>query len=183
MPVLESLQQGVIDWLKLGAGGLTDAQVILANKKGARPPIPYLTVLIQVADQNRHIRDEAIRGVDGGAPTIKQRGTRRAIAAIQGFGAETHEWLSLAQATLGQPSIQDQLDLSGFSVFTNEPIINVAALVDTEIEGRYARDFTLGYLVETDPETQIEWLVGELDMKFVKFDGDPDPLIVPMTTE
>ena len=183
MPVLESLQQGVIDWLKLAAGGLTDAQVIRSNQKGMRPPIPYLTVNIQTADQNRHIRDEAIRGEDGGAPTIKQRGHRRAVAAIQGFGALTHEWLSLAQATLGQPAIQTQLDLSGFSVFTNEPILDISTLVDTEIEGRYARDFTLNYLVETDPETQVEWLVGELDMTFIKFEGDPDPLIVSLTTE
>ncbi len=183
MAVLPALQQGVIDWLKLAGGGLTNAQVILANEKGMRPPIPYLTVNIQAADQNRHIRDEAVRDIAAGAPTVKQRGTRRAVAFVQGFGDLTHEWLSLAQATLPQPAIQAQLDLSGFSVLTNEPILDVSSLVDTEIEGRYARDFTLNYLVETDPETQVEWLVGELGMTLIKFDGDPDPLVVPMTTE
>lgn len=48
----EEVLQGVRDWLlAAGAiGGLTELQVLKANQKGPRPPLPYLTVRLLAVD-------------------------------------------------------------------------------------------------------------------------------------
>lgn len=185
MAVLEDLLQGTREWLKVVVPGLTDDQVIPADDKGPRPELPYLTVRIAPHDQPRHVRDERLTGTDGGgAPIVSIRGHRQAVAALQGFGVEAAEWLMLASLKLGLPEVQAQLDASGFDVVPLAGgITDISELIDTEIEGRYARDFDLHYVVETDPETQVEFLAGELGITLVHCETDPNPLVATLTTE
>ena len=51
-PTPEYVIQGCREWLKLAAAStpLSDAQVIPADDKGPRPPLPYLTVKLTAAD-------------------------------------------------------------------------------------------------------------------------------------
>lgn len=177
MAVREDILQGVRTWLK-ASEGLTNAQVIVADAKMQRPPLPYITVKVLTADAEVG-HDEDIRALDGGGlPTIKVRGERRATVSVQAFGSTAEGWLSSALLKRRLPSVQETLLSVGLTIEPLGPIRDISRLVDTSIEARFSLDLEVTYRLESDAVSETEALsvVGTYT-----FDGEPSDLTVTST--
>lgn len=179
MAVREDILQGVRSWLMLAAT-LTDDQVIVANDGGPRPELPYLTVLVLVADIQVG-EDEVIRGLSGATPTVKVRGTRRATVSVQAFGAAAEEWLVLARLGLRLPTVQADLLSSGLSIEPQGAPRDISRVLDTGIESRFTWDLDVLYGVESDTETETAAGTVAMTTIFEDVSPDPDPLTVTTT--
>lgn len=162
-------------WHKLAAT-LTDAQVILADAKGPRPPLPYLTVKVTVAGVHTG-RAEILDDLDeDDAPTVAVRQSYRGTVSVQGFGAGAETWLEQAAIALDLPAVRALVDAAGA---TFEPLgdgRDLSGLIDTEIEPRYLREYTVTYALASDPVSLVpstQVLVD--DFTFTSRDGDPSP--------
>lgn len=181
MTIKETLLQGVRTWLRRAAvdddTDLLHAQVIVADQKAPRPPIPYLMVRLLTPGQKVG-HDERVYGVTGGgAPTMELAGLRRATVSVQGYGEATADWLEEAVIGLGRDSVMTLNRTSGISVEDLGDTANISLLVDTGIEPRFARDFAVLYAVRGGKETLVELLETQVGMTYTDRDGDPDPLI------
>lgn len=185
MTVREAVLQACREWLKAGAVAptatpLTDAQVIPADDKGPRPPLPYLTVKVTTPGTVVGAVDEQLRAVDGGSgdPTVAVRGARRATVSVNAFGDLAAEWVSEATLALQRPSILAALTVAGITVDAFGGPVDLATVLDTEIEARVLREFEVLYSLTSDPEDVIEGLSVVLDYNA---EGTPDTLSQPMT--
>lgn len=162
MSVREDLLQAARGAIK-AALTLTDAQVIPADDKGPRPPLPYLTVKITTAGGSSGYHPEDIPGCDGvtGDPTTKGRASYVATASVQGFGATAAGWLDELPLRLRRPAVLDTL--ATVAVRPLGGVVDVSALLDTEIEHRYALDLEVAYAVEDDPVSLTEALTVETE--------------------
>ena len=156
MTVRADLIQAVRTWLQTN-DSLTDLQVIKADAKEARPPIPYLTVRlltydIKVGD------DERRTGLDGADPVASVRGQRRGTVTVQAFGDTATEWLSDAKLALRLESIRAILFASGIAVNVIEGQGNIAAVIADQTELRASEDFDLAYTIVSANETETELL-------------------------
>lgn len=151
MTALSTAEQGVRTWLK-AAKSLTDAQVILADKGGVRPPKPYLS--IKVLTDTGVGGTQNIGGTSGSDATLKQRKDRRATISIQGHGVDTHEWLVESELKLSDPSIQDALRTACVSIIAGS-VRSLPITRDTATEARFGLDVEVAYGIETTPTTQV----------------------------
>jgi len=177
----ETVLQSCRGWLK-GSLALTDDQVIPADDKGPRPSIPYLTVKLIAHGLPRGV-DEEIRGVDGGgAPTVKIIGQRVSTLSVQGFGGASAEWLELAALRLRRPDVIALCDTLAITVEAEGGIDDVSAMIDTEIEPRYACTFEVSYAHADDAAaTQTEAIDIVADLTYPRSDTDGDPLTEEIT--
>ena len=177
MTTRKIITQTVRDWFK-AALGLTDSQIIPADDKGPRPPLPYLTVKVITADIPVGV-DESIREATT-VPTVRGRGHRSGSVSVQGFGEDSAGWLEVAALRLRYDSIQRLLCDAGITVINRGGgVSDISALVDTEIEPRYLREFEISYSVlDTDAEDLIEAARVEYDVSLRDQENDPDPLDV-----
>lgn len=175
----ENILQAVREWFK-SAIALTDAQIIPADDKGTRPPLPYLTVKVITADIPLGT-DELIREVNGvtDVPTVRSRGLRFATVSINGFGADTAGMIEVATLRLGYDSILRQLADAGLAVINRGAgVTDLSVLIDTEIEPRFQRDFEISYSVlDTDAEDLVEATEARVDLTLEDLENDPDPLV------
>ncbi len=158
MTVKSTILQGVREWLMATASSaaLTDYQVIPADDKGPRPALPYLTV--RVGPIARVGEEEAVhdKNVDGD-PVVTQKGLRRSIVSVNGYGEGAEEWLAQAVLCLGAKAATDQLDYgAGIVVVASFDPTDLSALVDTEIEARVQQDFEVFFMLESDDEEFVE---------------------------
>lgn len=176
MSVVEDILQGIRGWF-VDVYGLTTEQIIPADDKGTRPPLPYLTVKVIVPGSQVGTH-ERIPGIDGGtgAPTEKIRVERRATVSLQGYGAGAYDWLDTALVELPLPSTQEALDGAGLSVQTLTDITDISRFIDTSTEPRYGVDLAVDYRVESEPVTLIEAAKVGVDFDFDHGEGDPDAL-------
>ena len=172
MSTVDLITNAVLAWLRAANGGLTNAQVIRAEAKGARPPKPYLTVKV-VPGLKTGAHDERINATDGGAPNRKVRGQRRAEISVQGFGATAFDWLEEAGLSLGVDSIRATLTTAGLTIREAGDVTDLAAFLDTAFEKRWEAPFEADYAIETDPETGVELALVEAVITFQTRDGDP----------
>lgn len=174
----EAITQAVREWYK-SALALTDAQIIPADDKGPRPPLPYLTVKVIVADIPT-ATDEPIREMTDitEIPTIRMRGQRSGTVSVQGFGADSYGWIEVATLRLGYDTIQRALCDAGLTVINRGGgITDLSALIDTEIEPRFLREYEIGYsVIDTDAEELIEAASVQIDLTLEDREDDPDPL-------
>jgi len=176
MSSVEAIRQGIRVWLKT-ALGLTDDQIIIADDKGTRPPLPYLTV--KVTSPGLQVgTHEILNGIDGGsgAPTVSARHEKRATVSLQAFGEGAFAWLEDALDGLPLPTALDTLDAAGLSVQPISDIRDVARFLDTDTEPRYAVDLAVDYRVETDPVSLVEAVLVGVDFDLDHGVGDPDAL-------
>ena len=157
MSTREDLIQVVRTWLQGSqAVTLTDAQVIKADGKEARPPLPYLTVRlisydVKVGD------DERRTGLSGGGdPVASVRGQRRASVTVQAFGDLATEWVTEATAALRRESIREILIASGVAIQPLTGQTNIAAVLADQTELRSSDDFDRAYSYESSEETETE---------------------------
>lgn len=177
MAVREDILQGVRTWLK-SSESLTDAQVIPADDDGPRPPLPYVTVKVLMADEEIG-EDELIEGLDGDSlPEVKVRGERRATVSVQGFGTAAQEWLSSALLKRRLPSIQNVLIGVGLTLNPLSSLRDISRLLDTAIEARVALDLDVTYRLESDTESETEALSV---VSTLTFDGEPSDLTTSTT--
>jgi hypothetical protein len=162
MATLEEIIQAVRAWHKL-ALGLTDAQIIPADDKGPRPTPPYLTVKVTTPGIDIGTA-ERLDGVDGGSPTLTIRQLRRAVVSVQGFGDDAIEWLDYAGLALDLPDVYDLLAAAGLTVDTLGEARNLSGFVDTEIEPRYLREYSITYKVATDPAVLVPCSQVQIDV-------------------
>lgn len=180
MTTRETILQAVRSWFKT-ALGITDSQIIPADDKGPRPALPYLTVKVITADIPVGT-DETIRELNPATdvPTVRGRGHRSGTVSVQGFGADSAGWMEVAALRLRYDSIQRLLSDAGIAVINRGGgVSDISALVDTEIEARYVRDFEISYTVlDTDAEDLTEAARVEYDVTLKDQESDPDPLTV-----
>lgn len=134
---------------------LTDAQIIVGNEQGSRPPLPYIAVFINSIDIPEG-QDQELRYIDeDDNPAVQIRGSRRATVNIQAFGADAEEWLTALCLSLQSPvtrAILDELDLS---IVRLGSIIDLSSLLDTSIQKRFSQDFEVYYYVNSESESLV----------------------------
>jgi hypothetical protein len=173
----EAIRQWLISALP---GTATEQNIIMADDEGRRPTLPYMTVLVTLADLPSGTDERFQETAVGGEPTIRARGQRLGTVSIQGFGRDTSGWIEVATLRLEYDSIRDALTAEGLTVTTlGGGVTDVSALIDTEIEARYQRDFEIGYAVlDAESEELIPASLFRTDLTLTDGPGDPDPLVV-----
>jgi hypothetical protein len=145
----------VMEWTEAEAADLA-VPVDRGPEKGRRPAIPFLTVDLALFGQQVGTDD---RKWATGRDRIT-RGTRRGRVNIQGFGLATSDWLeALAMNT--------DLTLAPLTVNGYGEIIDISEIAGTHIEGRYSRDFDIGYAVletRTNGFSEMERVISEIDV-------------------
>jgi hypothetical protein len=88
----------------------------------------------------------------------KTSGMRQCSVVLQGYGEGADDILHKVVLSLGKPGTQLALFTSGLSPVTAGPLLDISALVDTEIEERFVQD--LDVLVKLSdsfyPELAVE---------------------------
>jgi hypothetical protein len=183
----ETLLQACRSWFKTALSpDVTDDNAIPADDKGPRPKLPYLTFKLTTADLSAGVDEQVneIGALPDEFPTVRTRGTRRGTLSVQGFGADSAGWLEVATLRLRRPSIQAILDAAGLSVINQGGVTDISALLDTEIEPRFLREFELGYaVVDADTEDLVEMKLVEAEITFIDREGDPDPLVTTIVVD
>lgn len=172
MTVKADIGQGVRAWLQAAGnpptgGGLgaplTDAQVILTDSKGPRPPLPYLSVKV-IVPGTRIGEDERIDSIgDGDVPQISVRGARVATVSVNAFGAAAIEWVTNAVLGLTLPPVRDIVDAAGLTINTFGGATDLSVVLDTAFEDRVLHEFEVQYRTDTAPVDAIEALTAEMD--------------------
>lgn len=180
MSVHEIALQAARDWLQSANGGLADAKVIVADDKGPRPTLPYVTVRVSLQGVKVG-QDEIVDGLSSGTPTLKVHGNRRGTVSVQGFGAGSDVYIETASLALRTPTIQAILDAAGLSVTPIGGINNITTLLDTGREPRFSQDYDFAYELTSSTETATEMTSAEVDVDLEVYDGDADPLSTTAT--
>lgn len=174
--------QAVRAWVKLlgDSGGLTDAQVRVAEDSGPRPDLPYLTVRITadvaVGEPTEH------RALSGSDPIVYYVQHRRLTVSVQGYGPTSSVWLERACALRASPASQALLVAQGVTLRPSGGLVNITELLDNAFEARFSQDLTVDYLKSTqdDAETQTELSLVEVDATVQKLsidESDPDAIV------
>lgn len=150
MSAQEALLQHCRDWLKTGAS-LNDDDVLVEDDTGPVDP-PYLTVKLTTVDQ-RIGHDEEHRGEDGTDATVQFKGHRQAVCRVRGFGDIAGDWIEEAAISLREPSLRGQLRQAGIRIDPRGPLQDTSQLLDTDIEPRFERDFTVYYAIKGEEVT------------------------------
>lgn len=179
MTIRGDILQAVRGWLK-NAASLTDAQVIPADDRGPRPPLPYLTVKVLVADLQVG-EDETRYGLDDDDdPTVTVHGTRRGTLSIQGFGAASEEWLVTARLALRLPATQAVLNAAGLTIVPMGAPRDISALLDTGIASRVVWDLEILYGVASAASQET---VAAIATVTSVMDGNPSDLTTVTTID
>ena len=146
----EQLLQAIRTWLKAGAVApatttLADAQVILGDQDGPRPPLPYLSVKI-ITPQIQVGTDELVSYDNGdGDVSYRVRGDRELVVSVSGYGPGALDWLENAGLTIQLPQIDAILGDAGIRVDNVGGTTNTSTALDTSIEVRYTRTWLVRY--------------------------------------
>jgi hypothetical protein len=184
----DDILQGVRTWFKTAITGLTDAQIIPHDSKGPRPPLPYLTVKVVTADAPDGVDESGHFDVGPGDSEWRAKGERAAVVDVQGHdttGTTTAAgWLEDAAIRLQRPDVQAVLDTAGLSIVNRGTVLDVSALLDTEIERRHLRSFEVRYTLRDTGPGLPEAVVVEVDpIVLERYDNHPDPLIIDVTVD
>lgn len=184
MTIQGSLLDAARGWLKAAVSpALLDRQVILADEKGTRPALPYLTVKLTALHQRVGEDEQGIEVVDEGEPgervELTVTGARRAVLQVRGFGEEPGDWLAAAELALSDPQVLMGLAALNVGVRSLGGLIDLAALIDTRIEARWSQDFELTYQLRSRREALV---VAELGVEGLFYEQTPDdPTALPLT--
>lgn len=153
---LANILVGFRTWLKAAgaAAGLTDAQVIVADQNGPRPPLPYATVRVTSYDLRQGSDEEFVDASD--PPQFRQRGVRTGSVSVNVFGRAGSTWLRRAVGRLRHPSIKRAIDALGLTIEPLSGLNNLTSLRDTSMEPRFQRDFSVLYRTISDAEAVVE---------------------------
>lgn len=188
MTIQSDLLAAVRSWLKAAATpALADAQVILADGKGPRPALPYLTVKLTTLHQRQGEDEVGVEVVDEGEPgervDLVVTGARRAVLQVRGFGEAPGDWLAAAELALSDPQVLLTLGAAGVSVRALGGLLDLAALLDTKIEARWSQDFEVTYQLRSRREAIP---VEEIGVESALFRVEPEEasaLPMPITIE
>lgn len=170
----ETILQAVREWLK-AASSLTDAQVRPAEDDAVRPAFDYLTVKVTVPGV-RIGHDSKSNGLSEGSPTVAVTGERRGEVSIQGFGADSYDWLVAADLALSIESVAAAIQDDGVTIVSTGSVNDISALLDTSYEKRYLFEVEVRYRITGDAVTLIEATSYEATVDLPRYDGDPDAI-------
>jgi len=108
-------------------------------------------------------------------PVLGRGGQRRSTVSLQGFGAATAGWLERMVLRLGSPDVRELLDAAGLSVRPLGGLTNLALILDTASEPRYARDVEVSYALRGDPWFEVPAALASAAVLLEDREGDPDP--------
>lgn len=146
----EQLIGRIVDWFQF-VFGWSDSEVGMkamheerGSAKGPRPPLPFLTYSFTILDLADGMEENVYRPT-GYAVT----GGRTATLSIVGYGEGTDDWLArLGMSTQAAP---EAITLENLS-----PILDISEFDETNIEARFAKDFTVFYrLTLEDPDRPV----------------------------
>ncbi len=181
MSVHGTILQAAREWFKVANGGLTDAQVIKANPKGPRPPLPYLSIKVSGYDEAESF-DETRTADDGaGGITWSVRGSRSGTIDVQGYAANGDdtpaEWIADAMLRRARPDVSTVIDTAGLTVIDEGQTIDIARALDTETEWRFLRTVSVRYAVtDSAVDTRPELGTTETVITLERYENHPDPL-------
>ena len=181
MAVLEPIIQALREWL-FQTTKLDRLQIIPADEDGVRPELPYLTIDIVHLDDPGGT-DELLGGTDTkGRPIAYGRGFRQGQITVNGYGPSSADLIMQASVQLTHPRILRLMCDRGFSLRPISPLLDLSELVSTKIEKRFAKDFSLQYLlVDEDPEVLVEMMQLEVELTLERTEDNVDALIDTLT--
>lgn len=147
---------------------LTDNQIIVADDKGPRPDLPYLTVGLNTYDvplsQDRQDWPES----SGGDVDVASTGQREGTISLQGYGRGSSQWLTELPHRLHRRAVQAAMTTQGIDLQAPDTgVIRLGQLVETALEDRYSRDLRITYrdtgATENVPAVDTVGLTGPSD--------------------
>ena len=156
---------------------LTDQNCIPADDKGPRPSLPYITIKVTTAGIPVGTTEQ-LRGESGGLPTVKGRAHKRGLVLINGYGVDTSGWIEVFELRLVYDSIQRLFSDAGIAVIDRDGgTTDISALVDTQFEQRFLREFEISYsVVDAVAEDLVLATRAEVDLTLEDQENDPNPL-------
>lgn len=157
------------------------ASTIWATSDGAVAYVMALTGTVAIAAVSADLTLVA-----DAVPVRNIGAIRTATVSVQGFGRQTAAWLERAVLKLRSSAVLAQMEEAGLSVDPMGGVQDLSALLDTAFEGRFSREFFVGYALRTEPEilvplATVETITGS---EFEATGGAPDglPVIVSAPT-
>jgi len=159
---------------------LTDDDVIPAYDDGPRPDLPYL--MINAGPQAVPIgKADKVYDTDSGTPREAVEQAYATTLSVNGYGAETSDWLADMHLSLQQTAVRRLLRDEKIGVTEESGTRDLSALLDTEYEFRFQRDFEARYVLRLDPANLVEAKTLELTADLIRYENDPETLTTTAT--
>lgn len=162
---------------------LTDENCIPADGSpfgddNPRPSLPYITIKVTTAGIPVGTTEQ-LRGESGGLPTVKGRAHKTGLVTINGYGVDTSGWIEVFELRLVYDSVIRLFSDAGIAIIDRGGgTTDISALVDTQIEARFLREFEISYsVVDAVAETLVLAETAEVDLLLEDQENDPDPLV------
>lgn len=173
-----TLVKDVCGWVML-ATGLTMERVLVARPKfSAEPPLPYITVRVADADDDRG-DEEMIRQTDG----VRFVGTSRADVELRAFGPGSSELLEKMKRTRKRPDIATYLQTKKIGPEIFGSVKDITRLDSSLYESQHIRSISLNYNFDLTDETVDIVSAAEVQVSgnLLRSDTDTDPLAYALT--
>ena len=158
---------------------LTASQAVQADQDYPSPAAPYLTARVLTAGQPDGSTAE-LSSTSAGVRAIRDES---ATVSVQGFGADTLDWLLALIVGMDLEDLWAPLDAQGLVVEQLTPITNLSAVLDTGFEARYQMDLRIRYRRESRRIEAGALSLAQVGLTLRRFDGDPDPLTDTLDVE
>lgn len=138
MSTAESILQAVRSWLMLANGLDDDAKVIPANDKGPRPPKPYITVLVTVADipvgedETRNVLGHPFTVTGGSAGTVYTLTVNGATVTYTRTAEDTNATAAAGLAAAVVAADEDVFAEASGATLTVSPIVGALSVSETD---------------------------------------------------
>jgi len=132
---------------------LSNAQIIMADDDGPRPPLPYLDVRPESVDIGRLTASDSVQWTCPDPDTVAQtvHGLRTALVSVRGYGDQAPRWLSAGSAVWQVDDILAALVSDGIHVVDVSPTRNISIVLDTQTERRWEQTWEVMYVATSDP--------------------------------
>lgn len=170
----------------------TDADVAeaLAERIGAALDLVYaeavggtLWIAALTGDLQVETADPKLELEAGGVVVQGIMAVRTANLSVQSFGVAAAAWVERAASRLSMEDGEAVVDEAGLSIVPNGGMLNVSAMLDTKIEGRTMREFTITYATRQDPLllTPLESMSATITLE--RSVDDPDGYVITVEQE
>lgn len=166
-----------------GTLALSPGQIIVADVKAPRPPMPYITIKVltwnsdagEAVDWHKH----TLEGIDDD-PATTTEGYREATVSLNAFGETAIIWIEdFVQDARHWRTTKEILRAAGITInYPQGPITDLSALVDTGFENRANRTLTVSYHRTGALQEHPELVKADVS---VEFDSPSAPESLTMT--
>ena len=157
----------------VAATGLDEQAVIEANDSGVRPGKPYATILVTSSGGRTGHEEQHTREDSGGDIRDITVGTRRTTATVTFFGDTAEDLCEELRMHKRRAARYVHSDGPTLVVTSVGAGLDVAAIVGTTHERRYAVDCRIAYAVASVSDTPVDPMQQAILDPLTYDDGDP----------